>query len=335
MSTDRAPDISVVIVSWNVRVLLAQCLDSLLAIAGPEPFSGDKLRLGQRVLDVWVVDNASHDATLAMLADQYPWVHAIDAGQNLGFTGGNNLALQACCGRYALLLNPDTVVMRVGDADAITLLADVADAAPDVAVVGPRLLYGDGSPQSSRRRFPTLCMGLMESTPLERWFPHNRWARRYRMEDLPADQVQEVDWVTGACMLVRREALVQVGLFDEGYFMYSEELDLCRRLRAAGWRVVHEPRATVVHYEGQSSGQVLTRRQLLFDSSKVRYFRQHVGAGQAAVLRYGLLAGYAIEMLIEGLKWLLGHKRPLRHERLRAYRDLLRSGLGPPPSAKG
>ena len=177
-------------------------------------------------------------------------------------------------------------------------------------------------------------MALFESTLLERWFPHNRWAQRYRLEDVPSGAQQDVDWVTGACMLVRRQALDQVGLFDEGFFMYSEELDLCRRLRAAGWEVVHLPSATVVHYEGRSSGQVAARRQLLFDTSKVRYFAKHHGRWAAACLRHVLLETYAISLAGEALKWLLGHKRPLRAERLRAYRELLRSGLRPNGSAK-
>mgnify|MGYP000863334941 FL=1 len=331
MSAEGRPDVSVIIVSWNVRELLGQCLDSLLALCdGGDVAPDGLLSLGQRTVDVWVVDNASRDGTLTMLAERFPWVQAIDAERNLGFTRGNNLALRRCSGRYVLLLNPDTVVTcSPGGPDAISLLIDLADSAPDIAVVGPRLVYGDGSPQSSRRRFPSLMMALMESTPLERLFPRNRWARRYRMQDAPDDVTQDVDWVTGACMLVQREALDEVGVFDEGYFMYSEELDLCRRLRAAGWRIVYEPRATVVHYEGQSSGQVLARRQLLFDSSKVRYFEQHEGPTKARLLRTSLLAGYAAEIIIEGFKWLLGHKRALRRERMRAYRALLCSGLDP------
>lgn len=328
---EAAPDISVVIVSWNVRPLLTQCLDSFIAVAG---LTLDDQRpqglLGGRSIDFWVVDNGSTDDTVATLRAQYRWVHLIDAGRNLGFGAGNNLALGQCRGRLVLLLNPDTVITRAADGrDAITVLADELECAPDVALVGPRLVYGDGTPQSSRRRFPTLAMGLMESTLLERWFPGNRWARRYHLDDVPADRVQDVDWVTGACMLVRREALAQVGLFDEGFFMYSEELDLCKRLRAAGWRVVYQPQATVVHYEGQSSGQVVARRQVLFNTSKVRYFDKHVGAVSATVLRLALLSGFALEWAIEGAKWLVGHKRPLRRERMCAYREILRTGLKP------
>jgi hypothetical protein len=337
MSADPRPDVSVVIVSWNVRTLLAQCLDSFLTIAGltvvPHRQQG---QIGPRTVDIWVVDNASHDDTIALLAERYPWVRIIASERNLGFTGGNNLALRQCRGRYVLLLNPDTVLTRAaGQLDALSLLADLLDEQPSVGLVGPRLVYGDGSPQSSRRRFPTLTTALFESTLLERWFPHNRWARRYRLEDEPAATAQEMDWVTGACMLVRRQALDQVGLFDEAFFMYSEELDLCRRLRAAGWGIVHLPAATVVHYEGQSSGQVAARRQMLFDTSKVRYFAKHHGAAPAACLRSFLLSTYVISLAGEAIKWALGHKRPLRAQRIRAYIELVRGGLRPTGNAKG
>jgi len=335
MSADRRPDISVVIVSWNVRDLLAQCLDSLLAVAELSISPGQPWgQIGARTVDVWVVDNASSDGAISMLADRYPWVHAIASERNVGFTGGNNLALRQCRGHYVLLLNPDTVLTRdAGQPDALSLLANLLDQQSAVGLVGPRLVYGDGSPQSSRRRFPTLMTALMESTLLERWFPHNRWARRYRFEDEPAFAAQEVDWVNGACMLVRRQALDQVGLFDEGFFMYSEELDLCRRLRTAGWAIMHLPTATVVHYEGQSSGQVAARRQLLFDTSKVRYFAKHHGAVPAACLRAFLLSTYLISLASEAIKWAVGHKRPLRAQRLRAYRELVRSGLRPTGNA--
>ena len=233
------------------------------------------------------------------------------------------MALRQCQGRYVLLLNPDT---RLVD-DALAAMLAYMEAHPEVGVLGPRLCYGDGRSQSSRRRFPTLWTALLESTLLQQWFPRNRWARAYYMADTPDDAIQEVDWVTGACMLVRAEAIRQVGLLDEGFFMYSEELDWCRRMAAAGWRTVYFPRATVIHYEGQSSAQVVPVRHIHFQSSKVRYFAKHHGAWQAEVLRCFLLATYLWQLGEETLKYLLGHKRPLRRARMRAYMQVLRSRL--------
>jgi len=210
---------------------------------------------------------------------------------------------------------------------ALTTMVEYLDAHPRVGVVGPRLLYPDGSVQSSRRRFPTLATAFLESTILHQWFPDNPAARRYHMLDQPDDQVQPVDWLVGACLMVRRQAIEEVGLLDEGFFMYSEELDWCRRIKGQGWGVVYLPDARVVHYEGKSSEQVIPARHLHFQRSKVRYFRKHHGRWQAEVLRLFLLATYVYQLIVEGLKWLVGHKRPLRAARVKAYWNVLRSGL--------
>ena len=320
-----AVDLSILIVNWNVCDLLRACLRSLLASSAfpAEGATPSGLRVGRWAIEILVVDNASQDGSVEMVGNEFPQVTLVESAENLGFTRGNNLLLRRCRGRYALLLNPDTEVHR----DAILRMLDYAEAHPDVAVVGPRLIYGDGRPQPSRRRFPTLMTAFMESTVLQQWFPHNRWARHYTLADVPDDVVQEVDWVTGACMLVRRAAWEAVGLLDEGYFMYSEELDWCRRMADAGWRVVYLPDAVVTHYEDQSSGQVVAARHIRFQRSKVRYFRKHHGPLQAGVLRAFILGTYLWQLGVETCKYALGHKRSLRRERMAAYAQVLRSGL--------
>jgi N-acetylglucosaminyl-diphospho-decaprenol L-rhamnosyltransferase len=305
-------DLRIIIVSWNVSALLAACLRSVYAQSvGPYSF------------EVAVVDNASSDGSVTMIRTQYPQAQLLANSANLGFTQANNLALADCKARYALLLNPDTKVTE----GAIQSMLDYMEVHPEVGMVGPRLVYGDGRPQPSRRRFPTLGMALAESTPWEWHFPCNRLARAYHLEDRPDDATQEVDWVTGACMLVRREVWEQVGAFDERFFMYSEELDWCRRIVAAGWHVVYLPTATVIHYEGASSEQVVAARSIRFNASKIHYFRKHHGRLQATILRVSILSMYAYEWVIESLKWLIGHKRPMRLQRVRAYGHLIRSGL--------
>ncbi|NLG29524.1 MAG: glycosyltransferase family 2 protein [Chloroflexi bacterium] len=319
-------DLSVVIVNWNVRDLLRACLASLYAAPGAVLLADGTLQLGAYRVEVLVVDNASSDGSVAMLRAEFPRVTAVDSGANLGYTGGNNLALGRCRGRYALLLNPDT---RVLDA-ALTTLLDYAEAHPDVGVVGPRLVYGDGSPAPARYRFPTLATALMESTRLEELFPRNRWTRRYHMADTPDDATQDVGWVTGACVLVRRAAWERVGLLDEAFFMYSEEVDWCRRMANDGWRVVYLPTAVVVHYEGRSSAQVSAARHIRFQTSKIHYFRKHHGRLQAGVLRGCLWLDYLMRLVEECAKYLVGHKRALRRERLAIYWQVLRSGLRSP-----
>jgi N-acetylglucosaminyl-diphospho-decaprenol L-rhamnosyltransferase len=304
-------DLTVIIVNWNVRDLLRRCLLSIL----DPPHSN---------LEIVVVDNASSDGSIDMVRTEFPGVHLVVNNQNRGFTAANNQGLGVSRGRYLLLLNPDTEVVG----DALTIMLSYMDAHPDVGTLGPKLLYPDGSLQPSRRRFPTFATALLESTVFQEWWPENRTLRRYYMADTADDAVQPVDWVVGACLLVRRQAYEQVGGLDEGYFMYSEELDWCKRLKAAGWEVVYLPSATIIHHEGKSSEQVIASRHIHFQSSKVRYFRQHHGTLQAEALRAFLLATYVYQAVREGFKWLVGHKRPLRENRLNAYRQVLKSGLG-------
>jgi GT2 family glycosyltransferase len=147
------------------------------------------------------------------------------------------------------------------------------------------------------------------------------------MDDVRADRTQQVDWLTGAALMTRDEVLAQAGGFDEGYFMYSEELDWQRRVQQAGWKVVYLPEAVITHYEGKSSEQATAARHIRFNASKVRYFRRHHGRVQAEALRLALLAMFAVEWGVEAVKYLLGSQRGMRRARLSAYRQLLQSGL--------
>jgi N-acetylglucosaminyl-diphospho-decaprenol L-rhamnosyltransferase len=304
--------LSIIIVSWNVRDLLRACLRSIDA---------DRADLD---LEVIVVDAASHDGSPAMIQVEFPWVKLIACSDNVGFPRGNNLGIGAANGRYLLLLNPDT---ELHDGALATLLAFL-DAQPDVGVVGPQLLNSDGTVQSSRRRFPTLATALFESTWLEPLAP-KRLLDRYYMRDLPDDQAADVDWLTGACLLVRRQVVDQVGLLDEDYFMYSEELDWCRRIKAAGWRLVYLPAAQIVHHLGKSSEQAVTARHVTFQRAKLRYWRKYHGRAAATFLRIFLLATYAWQMAVEVAKAAVGHKRTMRWQRIQVYWKVLRSGLRP------
>jgi N-acetylglucosaminyl-diphospho-decaprenol L-rhamnosyltransferase len=254
-----------------------------------------------------------------MVAQEFPDVRLIASEENLGYSRGNNLGLEASRGRYALVLNPDTEVA----AGALRALVDYAEAHPQVGILGPRLVNPDGSPQSSRRRFPTLLTAFFESTWLQGHAPR-RLLDRYYARDLPDDAPAEVDWVTGACLLVRRAVYEQVGGFDEGFFMYSEELDFCRRAQAAGWRVAYVPGAVVTHFEGKSSEQAVPERHLRFQRSKIRYFRKYHGPLAAFALWLFLVASYVYQLALEAAKGLLGHKRALRRERVSAYWRVLR-----------
>jgi GT2 family glycosyltransferase len=200
------------------------------------------------------------------------------------------------------------------------------DRHPTVAVAGPLLRDSDGNVQSSRRRFPTLVTAFFESTWLETWAPRSVLARYYAA-DLPDDVPVEVDWVVGAALMVRTAVAKTVGPMDEAYFMYSEELDWCRRIKDAGWRVLQVPAAEIVHHEGKSSEQAVTDRHINFQRAKLRYFYKYHGRFAALLLRIYLLANYAIQLAIEATKGLLGHRRDLRRQRISAYMRVLASGL--------
>ncbi len=305
-------DLSIIIVSWNVKPLLRLCLGSIQR----------SLERSGAAAETIVFDNGSTDGSADMVREDFPRVHLMESEVNLGFTKGNNLAIGQSEGRYILLLNPDTEVVG----DALGTMVAYMESHPRVGALGPQLLNSDGSIQPSRRRFPSLATAFIESTLLQPWFQKGKVLQRYYLADRPDDETQYVDWVVGAALMIRREAWNQVGPLDEGFFMYSEELDWCYRLKKLGWEVAYLPTAQVVHREGKSSEQVLAARHIHFQRSKVRFFKKYYG-WRGEVLRWFLLFTYLYLLLLEGLKWLVGHKRPLRRGRITAYWQLLCSGL--------
>ena len=321
-------DLGIVIVSWNVRDLLERCLRSV----------DESMRGSGITYRIVVVDNGSHDGTAGLVRDKFPHVHLVANAINRGFAGGNNDGLRALglltgteaarrTPRYILLLNPDTEVV----ADAVPRLVRYLDVHPEAVVVGPQLRYGDGSLQSSRRRFPSVVTLFWESTLLEQWWPGNPWARRYRMERRPPIGEHRVDWLVGAALLVRTTAIERSGGLDEGFFMYSEELEWQARLahehRREGGQIVYVAGAVVIHHEGRSSEQNLAQRHINFNRSKLRYARLRFGRPVAFALRLFLLLTFLVQLVSEAGKWLLGHKRALRAARVQQYVRVLASGL--------
>jgi hypothetical protein len=306
-----APLVSVVVVSWNVRDLLRACLRSIV---------DDE---HARRCEVIVIDNASADGSAEMVESEFPAVQLIRNASNRGFTAANNQGALAARGQHLFFLNPDAEVHP----GAIGALVGFLEEHQAAGAVGPRLRYGDGSPQPSRRRFPTPATALMESSPVAWHWPDNPWSRRLHMADLPAEDCQPVDWLVGAALMVRAVAFLQTGGFDEGFFMYSEETDLCYRLRTLGWEIVYVPEAVVTHHEARSSDQAVASRHVNFQTSKLRYHRKTSGPLTAAALRFTLLGMFAVEWSLEGAKWMAGSKRDLRRQRLEAYAAVLRSGL--------
>jgi GT2 family glycosyltransferase len=299
------PDISVVTVGHNTRELLRACLASINS--------------SRRVIEVLLVDSGSIDGTAAMVARDFPAVRLLATGQNLGFTRGNNRALRIARGRHLLLLNPDTVAQP----GAIDTMIDFLDAHPDIGVVGPQLRFPDGTVQPSRHRFPGRLTAFVDGTVLQRWLGQSGLLTAFYVRDRGDDERQDVDWLRGASLMLRREAAAAAGLFDERFFMYSEEVDLCRRIRAAGWRIVYLPSSVVVHHEGRSSEQNPAARDIHFHDSRVRYYEKHFGRPLAIALRLAVVAHFLFLVAEEAGKLALGHRPELRRQRLRDLRRVL------------
>lgn len=233
-------DLSIIILNYRQRLLVRQCLRGLL-ISQP----------GCRY-EVIVVDNASHDGCLAMVAEQFPWVVRVSSAHNRGFGAGNNLGLAQARGRYVLILNPD-IAFFPGQLEA---LLNFMDEHPRVGVASPRLLYPDGTPQDSCRRFPHFLMPVYRRTVLGRLPGPRRQLDWFLMRDFNHAESRPVDWLMGACLMVRRAALTTVGGFDEKFFLYFEDLDFCRRCWQAGWAVWYVATASPVHYHQRLSAAV-------------------------------------------------------------------------------
>ena len=305
-------DLSVSVVSFRTPELLRRCLAALAA------------QRTELDLAVTVVDNASGDGSVDLVRSEFEWVNVIANVRNAGFGAAHNQALRRAHGRYWLVLNSDAAP-RPG---ALRALVEAMDVAPRLGAAGPKLRYPTGEVQSSRRRFPTVATLFLESTQFQRFWPDNPVLRRYYVRDRSDEVAQDVDWLVGACLCLRPEALRQVGLFDERYFMYSEEIDLCRRLRAAGWRIRYEPRAEVVHLEGGSSRADLAARDQRFQASKLQYAARWHGQSVALALRAYLIAEYILRAAEECLKLASGSRRPERQARLRVIGLGLRHALG-------
>jgi hypothetical protein len=311
-------DLAVVIVTWNVRALALEALRTLYA------------DIDRSVLHttVYVVDNASADGTLEAVRAAYPNVIAIQSGGNIGFGAANNLALRALGfgdqpaandggPRAVLLLNPDTLVQP----GALRTLYDALFSLPRAGLVGPQLQYEDGAFQHSAFRQPDLLQIVLDLYPLPDRLRgalyESRLNGRYPRALYAAGVPFAVDFVLGAAMLLRREAIEATGLFDEGYFMYAEEVDWARRIRRAGYGVYSVPAARITHLEGRSAAQARPGKVLNLWRSRFRYYDKHEGQ------RRGTLARLVAR---PGLWWQMVRARRAaeREALLEAYRQVLR-----------
>jgi GT2 family glycosyltransferase len=263
------PDVSVVVVSFNTCNLLRDCLTGLTKECAGIP------------AEIFVVDNVSRDGSADMVEREFPAVRLLRSDTNLGFAAANNRAFPLTTGRYIVLLNSDAFLHP----GALRLAIGHMDAAPDVGLGGARLVGRDGSWQPSARCFPSPLNDLLTLTGLAARFPGSRFFGRFDRTWADQSVAADVDWVPGAFSIMRREALERVGFFDEAFFLYYEEVDLCRRICEAGFRIRYWPDVTVIHFGGESSKTVQTLTMSSSGSqltlwrmrSAFLYYRKHHG----------------------------------------------------------
>ncbi len=254
-------DLSIIIVNWNTRSIVCDCLRSIYQQGG------------EIDLEVIVIDNASTDGSVEMVKKDFPQVTLIENSQNLGFAAANNQGIAISKGRYVLLLNSDTIVLD----NALAKTVAFANSHPEAAVVGCRVLNPDRTLQPTCFMFPSILNMLLSSTYLYKLFPKSKFFGRERMTWWDRSDVREVDVVTGCFMLVRQDAIKKVGSMDEQFFIYGEETDWCYRFKQANWKILFAPGAEIIHLGGQSAKKRATTMVVQLRKSILQFMKKHRG----------------------------------------------------------
>lgn len=280
-TVDDAPvHLTVAIVTYNRAQLLDRCLETVYAAC-------------QRAShEIIVVDNGSRDATAELVRDKHPAVTLVVNAENVGLTHGVNQAIDLARGDYFLLLDSDTEL----DPDAVDTLLAFHAAHPEVGVAAPQLVYADGTEQGAAKAFPSPMAALFgRKSVLRRLFPNNRFSRRYLISAYSrSDQPYEADSVSAACMLLKRQAIEQVGGMDEDFFVYWSDVDLCRRIKYAGWLVYVVPSARVVHLESQTVSKQSSQAIIGFHQGVYQYYRKHHARSALNPMRILALVGLSL-----------------------------------------
>jgi len=252
-------DLSIIIVTWNSQEFIRNCLDSIF------------LSQGNFSSEVIMVDNGSSDETAKIVEELYPQVNLIQNKKNLGYAKANNQGIEEARGEYILLLNPDTQVLE----DALSLMYEFMEEHPELGALGPRLLNPDKSVQASCREFPTFSTLIWEFFGLSRLFPRSRVFSRWRMGYFNFDKQREVDQPMGSCLMLRRATLEDVGILDENFVMFFNDVDLCFRIKKSGWRIYFYPEAKVIHHKGASTRKAKVRMIWLSHLAFYKFFKKH------------------------------------------------------------
>ncbi len=280
--------LSIVIVNYNTGKLLGSCLESVYAGANGTPF------------DIWVVDNNSRDDSVEIVKSRFPNVRLIENTSNLGFSRANNKVIAQSQSEYILLLNPDTVIVD----DAIERMVKFMNANPNVGISGCRVLNTDRTLQlACRRSIPTPKVAFYRLTGLSRLFPRHKTLAKYNLTYQDPNQTHEVDAVSGAFLLIRRKAVEDIGLLDERFFMYGEELDWCLRAKRAGWAVMYHPEAEIIHYKGESAKYNSRKAAFEFYRAMYLFHKKHFAQQYSPVTNFAIYAGIVLKAMLSWRKF--------------------------------
>jgi len=287
--------LSVIIVNYNVKYFLEQCLLSVRKAekrlaSGPGVLvdadsDTSNAHSEESPLEIFVVDNDSRDGSADMLRQKFPDVKLIENESNRGFSAANNQAIQQASGEYVLLLNPDTVV----EEDTFVKVLDFMDTHPDAGALGVKMLDGKGRflPES-KRDFPSVSIAFYKTVGLARLFPRSRLFGRYHLGHLDEDIEHKINVLSGAFMLIRKKVLDEVGLLDEKFFMYGEDIDLSYRIVKAGYHNYYFPGTRIIHYKGESTKRGTLHYFRLFYKAMVIFAEKHLSKGNASLLKFFL-----------------------------------------------
>jgi GT2 family glycosyltransferase len=303
MNAQLRPDLTVIIVNWNTRELLLNCIESFYrTVKGLSS-------------EIFVVDNGSSDGSADSVRRAFPEIEVIQNQWNMGFARANNEALRRSKGRYALLLNTDAILAH----GAVETLVEFMDHNPTVGIAGGQLINGDGSKQNSFDNFPSLAAEALNKSLLRILFP-----RRYPSKRVNYSTPIEVQSVIGACMIVRSQSIQEVGLLDEDYFFFLEETDWCYRMRRRRWQVCHVPQAKVIHLQGRTADLVKERAKIEYYRSLYLFFRKYRGTVELIMLKVVLFMRFCMDFLLAFLSCLFTAFRKERPKRkLGIYAQLI------------
>jgi GT2 family glycosyltransferase len=276
-------DISIIIVNYNTKKLLEDTIQSIIGTVGIIKY------------EIIVVDNASIDGSIEMVKKQYPQVKLIENKDNVGFSKANNIGIKKASGRYILLLNSDTKVLN----QCIDNCLDYMDMNLEIGALGCKLLLASGElDHACKRGFPTPEASLYYILKLHKLFPSNKRFGQYTLNYLPIDEVNEVDALTGAFIMVRKEVIRKVGLLDETYFMYGEDLDWCYRIKEAGYKVIYYPKAVTIHYKGGSSKKKRYKTIYEFHRAMYIFYNKHYSNKYNFIVTGIVFAAIALKMAV-------------------------------------